>query len=164
MRRLMRQGNSALLGYLWMRLILLAGECGTTGELWLTDDEPYTAQTIAEDVELDVDFVTAALKQFIDFRMIGTTGEFFYIVGWKEHQSADELARQRELNRNRQQRHRDRKKNVENSDSNTAKTAQNGKRNAKKSGNVRGSVPKTENVTQNVTLRNATEEEKSREE
>lgn len=111
----MRSGESIVLMYI--RLICLAGQCGTSGELMLCDGVPYDSVMLADALGYnDFDdgtgeaFVQAVLNQLVKFHLINFDGECYSIASWEEHQAVKELDRKREKNRERQKRWYDKNK------------------------------------------------------
>lgn len=122
LRKLMRHENGHWYAYIYLRLLVLAGECGTSGELWIDDDEAYTIDELAADLGMEPCMVADAIDKLKSYRMVSQNDYCYRITGWSEHQDgAAELERKRELNAERQKRWRDKQKNVENSGENEGK-------------------------------------------
>jgi len=84
--------NRNLIHYIWVSSILLAGKCNCGGELYLTDNMPYTLKTLAIEFRRDIKEVKEAFKVFKKLKMIEVNEDkAFYISGWQEYQNIDGL-------------------------------------------------------------------------
>lgn len=130
---------------IWFKLICLAGTINDGGRIRLTDDIPYTVEMLATQFNRPVQLVRLALDTFERFGMIDRMDGFVSLPSWEKYQSADKLEKMNAGNRERQARHRAKKRNS----------------------SVAGGV--TDNVTSNVmeslpvTQSNATEIDKDKE-
>lgn len=106
--RKLENGNEIC--FFWVSLIMLAGQCGTSGELWLCDDIAYSAEMLAATLGFDDDVAERGLSALVQLHMIDFDGEVYHICGWDEHQSIDALERNREQSKERMKRYRERKK------------------------------------------------------
>lgn len=84
--------NRNLIHYIWVSSILLAGKCNCGGELYLTDNMPYTLKTLAIEFRRDIEDVKEAFKILKKLKMIEINEDkVFYISGWQEYQNVDGL-------------------------------------------------------------------------
>ncbi|MBK1810821.1 phage replisome organizer N-terminal domain-containing protein [Clostridium sp. YIM B02505] len=56
--------------YIWNRIVLLAGKVNLEGELFLSKNIPYTIETLAIELNRDIDHVKLALEVFIELEMV----------------------------------------------------------------------------------------------
>lgn len=106
--RKLPEGNNIVL--IWVMLLTMAGRCNSGGMIFLTENIPYTAKMLADELDFEETTVTLALKALEQLDMIVTDDGFFSIAGWEEYQSVDRLAEIREYNRLAQQKSRAKKK------------------------------------------------------
>ena len=106
--RKLPEGNNIVL--IWVMLLTMAGRCNSGGMIFLTENIPYTAKMLADELGFEESTVTLALKALEQLDMIVTDDGFFSIAGWEEYQNVDRLAEIREYNRLAQQKSRERKK------------------------------------------------------
>lgn len=103
--------NRDVIHYIWVSTILLAGRCNCDGELYLTENMPYTIKTLAIEFRRSVDEVKEAFKAFQKYKMIGVTEDkVFYICGWQKHQNVDGLEKIRKQTNERVMKYRARKR------------------------------------------------------
>ena len=130
--RRLPEGNNIVL--IWVMLLTMAGRCNSGGMIFLTENIPYTAKMLADELDFEENTVALALKALEQLDMIVTDDGFFTIAGWEEYQNIEGMDKIREQNRLRQAKFKQKQKLL--------------------TGNV------TDNVI--VTLGNALEEEKER--
>ena len=97
--RRLPEGNSIVL--IWVMLLTMAGRCNSGGMIFLTENIPYTAKMLADELDFEESTVTLALKALEQLDMIVTDDGFFSIAGWEEYQNADKLAELRAKDRER---------------------------------------------------------------
>ena len=97
--RRLPEGNNIVL--IWVMLLTMAGRCNSGGMIFLTENIPYTAKMLADELDFEENTVALALKALEQLDMIVTDDGFFTIAGWEEYQSADKLAEIREQTRKR---------------------------------------------------------------
>ena len=103
--------NRDVIHYIWVSTILLAGRCNCDGELYLTENMPYTIKTLAVEFRRSVDEVKEAFKVFQKYKMIDVTEDkVFYICGWQKHQNVDGLEKIRKQTNERVMKYRARKR------------------------------------------------------
>ena len=58
--RRLPEGNSIVL--IWVMLLTMAGRCNSGGMIFLTENIPYTAKMLADELDFEESTVTLALK------------------------------------------------------------------------------------------------------
>lgn len=109
LRYIQKQEHGNELCLLWVRLLCLAGQSGTSGELWLSDAIPYDVDMLAIDLGIEQDIVEKGIALFNKLDMVTDSDGVMLITGWQEHQAVDNLERTRELTKERVRRYRERK-------------------------------------------------------
>lgn len=97
--RKLPEGNNIVL--IWVMLLTMAGRCNSGGMIFLTENIPYTAKMLADELDFEESTVTLALKALEQLDMIVTDDGFFSIAGWEEYQNVDKLAELRAKDRER---------------------------------------------------------------
>ncbi len=92
----MKDGGS--LCYLWIQLLLLAGESNADGALMMTPNIPYTSDIIAGRLNWSPKLVKRALEEYIFFEMIYIFNETIFIRNWEKYQNTQAMAQAREKN------------------------------------------------------------------
>lgn len=90
-------GNDIVL--LWIMLLNLAGRSNSQGYIFLTENIPYTAETLAIECDLELTTVKMALELFKKFNMIEVFEDTISIMNWSEYQNLDKLESIREYQR-----------------------------------------------------------------
>ena len=142
--RRLPDGNNIVL--IWIMLLTMAGRCNSGGKIFLTENIPYDAKMLADELDFKENTVAAALKNLEQLDMISVDNGFYTIVGWGEYQNVDGMDKVREQTRKR--------------------VAEFKKNKKSQAGNVTSNAEVTHgNVTSNteVTQGNATEEEREKE-
>ena len=98
--RKLPDGNKIVL--IWVMLLTMAGRCNAGGMIFLTENIPYTAKSLADELDFEENTVILALKALENLNMILTDNGFFSIVGWDEYQNIEGMEKIREQNRLRQ--------------------------------------------------------------
>lgn len=106
--RTLKNGNEKAL--LWVMLLTLSGKSNSKGALLLTDNMPYTPQTLASEVQFDVAIVEEALKEFESLNMIGILDDTIYIANWEEYQNVEGMEKVRAQTNRRVSNYRKRQK------------------------------------------------------
>ena len=106
--RKLPEGNNIVL--IWVMLLTMAGRCNAGGMIFLTENIPYTAKMLADELDFEETTVNLALRALEQLDMIVTDNGFFAIAGWEEYQNIDRLAEIREYNRLAQQKSRAKKR------------------------------------------------------
>lgn len=102
----------------WFKLLCLAGTCNENGLLMINKNIPYTEEMMANYFRMDVGIIQRALETFQAMEMIEVIDNIYMISNWAKYQNHAELERIKELNKQRQQKYRDRTKMRIESDSN----------------------------------------------
>lgn len=147
------EGNNIVL--IWIMLLVLAGKCNSGGMIFLTENVPYTTETLSDELGFETATVTLALRVLEELGMIQGGGALC-ITNWEEYQSVEKMVRIREQTRKRVADHRAKQKALETG---------NGARFVPMQEARNADVTRYSNVTCNagVTQPNATEEEKEKE-
>ena len=106
--RRLPEGNNIVL--IWVMLLTMAGRCNAGGMIFLTENIPYTAKMLADELDFEENTVLLALQVLEQLDMIVTDNGFFSIAGWEEYQNIDRLAEIREYNRLAKQKSRAKQK------------------------------------------------------
>ena len=109
--RKLPDGNKIVL--IWVMLLTMAGRCNAGGMIFLTENIPYTAKSLADELDFEENTVILALKALENLNMILTDNGFFSIVGWDEYQNIEGMEKIREQNRLRKQKQREKQKLIE---------------------------------------------------
>ena len=153
---LLPEGDTILI--IWIKLLSLAGTINNNGLIYVTKDIPFTEEMLAGELRRPINTVRLALQTFQKFGMITILDDYtIQITGWAEHQGgAAAIETAAEKNRLRQQRYRDKQKQLNSGQGTTASDSlyndSNVTRNVTDNGN--------DNVT--VTSRNALRIEKNK--
>ena len=93
------EGNNIVL--IWIMLLVLAGKCNSGGMIFLTENVPYTTETLSDELGFETATVTLALRVLEELGMIQEGGALC-ITNWEEYQNIDAMDRVREQGRIRQ--------------------------------------------------------------
>ncbi len=91
---------------LWLLMLTEAGKCNRGGYLMVSDDYPYTEETLNIQTGISLPTVRLGLDAFAKLGMIDRKDGAIFIKNWRKYQSEDKLEARREKERLRQQRHR----------------------------------------------------------
>lgn len=94
----------------WVFLLVRAGESNRRGGLFLTDTLPYTEEDLAADFDFTIEIVKFALITLEKYSMITRYDDVIFIKNWEEYQAIEGMEKVREKNRIRQARHREKQK------------------------------------------------------
>lgn len=95
---------------IWFKLLTLAGKLNDGGVLRMSETMPYTEEMLSVVFRRPLNTVRLALQTFESFGMIENINGTYVITNWEKHQSEDKLKEIREQNRQRQAKHRARRK------------------------------------------------------
>ena len=110
--KLIRKGPKGdTLVLLWVMLIAEAGKCGRGGALMISENKPYTVETLSLLLAMPESVVEQGLELFARLEMIERDA-VIRIRNWRKYQSEDKLEVRREKDRLRQQRHREKEPEV----------------------------------------------------
>lgn len=105
-------GNEVVL--IWVMLLTLAGRCNAGGMIFLTENIPYNAKMLADELDFEEATVKLALDALETLGMICTNDAgFMQIPGWEAHQNVESMDRIRESKRLAQARWRAKKAAIE---------------------------------------------------
>ena len=104
----MPDGNNIIL--FWVFLLARAGESNQQGGIFFTDEVPYTEDDLAADFDFSIEFVQFALLTLEKYRMIERYDHIIFIRNWEEYQQKDKLEKIQEQNRIRQEKYREKQK------------------------------------------------------
>lgn len=94
----------------WMQLLAIAVECGNNGRLEI-GDKPISSGDCAKIMGKTSDKIRSILEEFLELGMLEKENETFLIKNWEKYQSIDKYENYQTLNRERQQRYREKLKN-----------------------------------------------------
>ena len=106
--RRLPDGNNIVL--IWVMLLTMAGRCNAGGMIFLTENIPYTAKMLADELDFEENTVLLALNALEQLNMIVADSGFFKVAGWDEYQNIDGLEKIKEQTRRRVAAHRERQK------------------------------------------------------
>src|SRR5690625_2482522 len=102
---------------IWVKLLSQAGKTNSSGYIFLSENIPYTDEMLATIFNRPVSTVRLALNTFVQFGMISIDEDHFIeISNWEKHQNIEGMERIRDQTRQRVQRHRKKKKMLQNKD------------------------------------------------
>jgi len=98
---------------IWFKLLVLAGKRNDGGIVYITRDIPYDPEKLARVMRRNVNTVKLALHTFQEFGMITLEEDYIYIENWEKHQNVEGMEKIREKNRIRQQKYREKQRQIE---------------------------------------------------
>lgn len=104
----MPEGDALLV--VWIKLLTLAGKTNDGGYIYISDNIPYTEETLAIIMNKPLLTIRLAIDAFTHLQMIDTDTRGIYLVNFEKHQSLEKMEKIKEQNRLRKQRERERKK------------------------------------------------------
>lgn len=100
-----------LIHYVWIRLLVQAGKTNSTGDIFLSENIPYTKEMLSIIFNRSINEIELSLKILSDLRMIEIDeNNFINILNWEKHQNIEGMEKIREETRKRVQNHRNKKK------------------------------------------------------
>jgi len=91
---------------IWVQLLCLAGKTNDGGLVYMGQNMAYTDEMFATLFDEKLNVIRIALQTLEQFGMIELTDDGkIDIVNWEKHQSTDKMARMKQQNRIRQQKH-----------------------------------------------------------
>lgn len=121
--RRLPDGNNIVL--MWVMLLTMAGRCNANGVIFLTENIPYTANMLADELDFKENMVQSALQTLERLGMIAIDNEFISVPGWDEYQNIEGMEKIREQNRIRQKKWYDKQKMFPNVNPNVSITLHN---------------------------------------
>lgn len=106
--RALPEGNNVLL--IWIMLLSMAGRCNSNGYIFLTETMPYTLGMLAKELGFELSVVELALNQLVNLNMIQIEHSNIYICNWCKYQNIDGMEKIKLQNAKRQQKFRDKQK------------------------------------------------------
>lgn len=98
------EGNTLVL--LWLLMLTEAGKCNRGGYLMISDNMPYTVDTLSMIMDIPLPTVQLGLAIFAKLDMIDQHDNAIFIKNWTKYQSEDQLELRRANERKRQQQYR----------------------------------------------------------
>jgi len=95
---------------IWFKLLCLAGIINDNGNIYITQEIPYTEETLSTQFNRPLKTIQLAMKTFQAFGMIEVIDDILKISNWENYQNIEGMERVREQNRIRKQRQREREK------------------------------------------------------
>lgn len=95
---------------IWFKLLCLAGTINDNGNIYITQEIPYTDETLATQFNRPLKVIQLALHTFQSFGMIEIIDDILKVSNWEIYQNVEGMDRIREQNRLRKQKQRDREK------------------------------------------------------
>lgn len=102
---------------MWFQLMCLAGQINDYGQIYITEDIPYTEETLATEFDLPIQTVKLGLKVFQQFGMIEVVDNILKLSSWERYQSLESRDKYREYQRNYHKEYRAKQKALANPDS-----------------------------------------------
>lgn len=106
--RKMPDGDAIIV--IWFQILCLAGNQGSKGLVFFSNDIPYTEEMLAVEFDRNINTIRLAIATFIKFGMIEIVNDFILISNWEKYQSADKIEGIREYNREKKREQRERQK------------------------------------------------------
>lgn len=101
---------------MWFQLMCLAGQINDYGQIYITEDIPYTEETLATEFDLPIQTVKLGLKVFQQFGMIEVVDNILKLSSWERYQSLESRDKYREYQRNYHREYRAKQKALANPD------------------------------------------------
>lgn len=95
---------------IWMKLLCLAGKVNDGGQVYLTEEIPYTEQMLAQQFGRSLSTVQVAMQVFERFGMIEIVDDILHVSNWEKYQNIEGMERIREQTRARVAKHRESKR------------------------------------------------------
>lgn len=94
----------------WVKLLCLAGTTNDGGQVYITQNIPYTEQTLATQFNMPLATIQLALTTFEQFEMIERVDNFLQITNWEKYQSVDKMEKLKEQRKEINKRYYDKQK------------------------------------------------------
>lgn len=92
---------------IWFKILCLAGTINDNGNIYITQEIPYTDETLATQFNRPLKTIQLALHTFQTFGMVEIIDDVLKVSNWENYQNIEGLEKIREQNRLRQQRYRE---------------------------------------------------------
>lgn len=96
----------------WFKILCLAGKCNQNGYLCVSTKIAYTDEMLAKIFRMEIGIVQRALNLFQELEMIEVVDNAYMVSNWLLYQSGDRLDEIKEQTRLRQQRFREKQKQI----------------------------------------------------
>lgn len=106
--RKMPDGDAIIV--IWLHILCLAGQVNDNGLVYFSHDIPYTDEMLATEFDRPINTVRLALQVFQQFGMIEIVNNILLVSNWEKYQSATSLEEMKEKHRLRQQKYREKQK------------------------------------------------------
>lgn len=94
----------------WVKLLCLAGTTNDGGQVYITQNIPYTERTLATQFNMPLATIQLALTTFEQFEMIERVDDFLQITNWEKYQSVDKMEKLKEQRKEINKRYYDKQK------------------------------------------------------
>ena len=94
----------------WVKLLCLAGTTNDGGQVYITQNIPYTERTLATQFGMPLATIQLALATFEQFEMIERVDDFLQITNWEKYQSVDKMEKLKEQRKEINKRYYDKQK------------------------------------------------------
>lgn len=95
---------------MWFQLMCLAGRINDHGQIYITEEVPFTDETLATEFDLPIQTVQLGLQAFQKFGMIEIVDDILRLSSWERYQSVDKLDKYKEYQRNYHREYREKQK------------------------------------------------------
>ena len=110
--RKMPDGDALIV--IWFQVLCLAGNQGSKGLVYFSEDIPYNDEMLAVEFDRNINTIRLALNTFIKFGMIEIVNDFILVSNWEKYQSAEKIENIREYNREQKRLQRSKQKQLVN--------------------------------------------------
>ena len=111
---------------IWLKLLTLAGKINDNGQIYLTNEIPYTEEMLATAFNRNINTIRVALNTFEQFGMINRIDNILEISNWDKYQNIEGMEKVREQTRQRVANYRARQKQIEQKECNVTSRYSNG--------------------------------------
>lgn len=101
--------GDAIIG-VWLQILCLAGQINDNGMVYFSKDIPFTDEMLAVEFDRPINIIKMALLTFENFKMLEVIDNILLVSNWEKYQSTSKLEKIKEQNRLRQQRYRDKQR------------------------------------------------------
>jgi phage replisome organizer, putative, N-terminal region len=91
---------------IWVRLLTMAGKSNAGGYIWLTENIPYTPESLSHKMRQPLNTVKLALEIFVRLGMLSVDDKGIFLSNWNYHQNTAGLENIRQRERERKQKQR----------------------------------------------------------
>lgn len=95
---------------IWFKLLCLAGIINDNGNIYITQEIPYTEETLATQFSRPLATIQLAMRTFQSFGMVEIIDDVLKISNWENYQNVEGMDKIREQNRLRKQKQRQKEK------------------------------------------------------